>query len=478
MSHTRTTRILGATALAASLIIAACTDNGQPDLGASPASGGGTGFLEDQVAGSQEQADQQARATEQARDKIKHIVFIVKENRTFDHMYGTFPGVDGTRVGEMCNGRTVKLKPAGDVALDVPHSFTAGLRSINGGRMNCFDQMSPDDPMRPYVQLRQSDIPNYWKYAQNYVLLDRFFSSVYGPTGPEQLWTVSGQTDRFVEQEREGQYGTGEPREFCDDKQERAYSFKELTPEEQHEAFALEEVPNIPALVKFWEERWPCADIETVPGQLQAAGISWKYYRGDNDWVDPLRQISTIRDSPAAWKNRVTDAQFIKDVETGRLPAVSWLTPSFVDSDHPPMSICQGENWSVRQINAIMESKYWGDTAIIMVWDDYGGFFDHVTPPHADLFGYGVRVPALVISPWTKPGVDSRTLDFTSVLRFIQRIHDLPVLDTSGGMTDRNAMASDMVDVFDFTGPPRKPLVLKERTCPTPTLTEMPDVTG
>ncbi len=451
-------------ALTLLVLLAACSPSGDTDDANTEPDG--PGFLEQQIAETQEQAAQQARMTEQAKEKIKHVVFIVKENRTFDHMYGTFPGAEGTRVGETCKGKSVKLKPAGDQALDVPHSFNAGLRAINGGRMNCFDLMSPDDPMRPYVQLKQSDIPNYWAYAKSFVLADRFFSSVYGPTGPEQLWTVSGQSDRFVEQEREGQYGTGEPREFCDDKKERAYSFKELTEEEENRAYELEEVPNIPALVEFWEARWPCADIETVPGQLQEAGVSWKYYRGDNPWVDPLRQIKTARFT-ALWKNRVPEPQFIKDVEAGRLPAVSWVTPSFADSDHPPMSICRGENWTVRQINAIMQSKYWKDTVIILVWDDYGGFYDHVPPPHVDLYGYGLRVPALVISPWVKPHVDSRTLDFTSVLRLIQRLHGLPTL------TERNARASDMIDLFDFTGPPRKPLVLKERTdCPPVTIPE------
>jgi len=450
--------------LIVAMVAVACSDGGPTEDTPSAApvgtEGSDTNFLDEQIEATTQQADQQAKDTELAREKIKHIIFIVKENRTFDHMFGTFPGADGTRTGEMCNGKTVKLGPAGDQALDVPHSFNAGLRAINGGRMDCFDLMSPEDPMRPYLQLKQSDIPNYWAYAKNYTLLDRFFSSVYGPTGPEQLWTVSGQTGGFVEQERKGQYGTGEPREFCDDKKERAYAFKDdMTDAEVDHAFALEEVPNIPALVKYWEARWPCADIPTVPGQLEAAGISWKYYRGDNDWVDPLRQISTSRFS-SVWKNRVLESQFLKDVEGGKLPEVSWLTPSFVESDHPPMSICAGENWTVRQVNAIMESKYWDDTAIVIAWDDYGGFYDHVTPPHVDLYGYGLRVPALLISPWANVGVDSRTLDFSSVLRFIQRMHDLPPLTT------RNARASDMVDLFDFSGPPRKPLILKERDCP------------
>jgi phospholipase C len=449
--------------------VACSSNNSSTSSSATPSSN----FLASQVAAGQAQAAQQARQTQLAQQKIKHIVFIVKENRTFDTMFGQFPGADGTRTGEMCNGKTVKLKPAGDTALDVPHSFTAGLTAINGGRMNCFDQMSPDDPMRPYVQLSQKDIPNYWAYAKNFVLGDQFFSSVYGPTGPEQLWTVSAQTDRFVEQERVGQYGSGLPREFCDDPKERAYAFKDLTQAQQDQAFQDENAPNIPALATFFEQRWPCANISSVPEQLQNAGISWKYYRGDNPWVDPLREIKPIRFGPG-WKNRVPAGQFITDVNNGHMPSVSWLTPSFVNSDHPPMSICQGENWTVDQINAVMQSKYWDSTAIVVTWDDYGGFYDHVAPPHVDLFGYGMRVPMLLISPWVKPHVDSRTLDFTSVLAMIQRLNGLSTLDTSAGMVNRDAQANDMLDLFDFQGQPQKPLILKDRNCPTPTQTSIP----
>ena len=441
----------------AALVMAACQGSTEPST---EGDGGGTQFLDRAIAEGQEQAAQQARQTEAAREKIKHIVFIVKENRTFDHMFGKFPGADGATTGEICSGRTVRLRPAADNQLDITHSFNSGLTAVNGGRMNCFNKLNGGTKLEGYTQYSRNQIPNYWRYAQTFVLADHFFSSVYGPTGPEHLWTISGQSDHFVEQEREGQYGTGPPREFCDDKKERAYAFKKLSEQDEDIAYQLEEVPNIPALVRYWEERWPCADIETVPGQLQQANISWKYYRGDNEWVDPLRQVEGTRFGPE-WKNRVPETQFIKDVDAGRLPAVSWVIPSFELSDHPGgAGMCEGENWTVRTINSVMQSKEWGSTVIVLTWDDFGGFYDHVAPPHVDLYGLGPRVPAFVISPWAKRSyVESRVLEFSSVLVLIQRIFDLAPL------TERNARANDMLDAFNFNQKPLKPLVLEERDC-------------
>ena len=441
---------------ALALVLAACSRGSADKPSPQP---GGQQFIENITEGAQEQATQQARQTEQAGDKLEHVVFIIKENRTFDHMFGKLPGADGATTGETCNGRTVRLRPAADFTLDITHSFNSGLTAVNGGRMNCFDELIGGEKLQGYVQFSPKDIPNYWKYARAFTIADHFFSSVYGPTGPEHLWTISGQSDRFVEQERRGQYGTGPPREFCDDKKERAFAFRDLTEKEEDLAYQLEDVPNIPALVEYWEERWPCADIDTLPAQLQRANIPWKYYRGDNEWVDPMRQVSGLRNGEE-WKNRVPETQFIKDVNAGRLPEVSWVVPKFEESDHPGTSMCEGENWTVRTINAVMQSKDWESTVIVLTWDDFGGFYDHVPPPHVDLYGYGPRVPALIISPWARRGyVESRVLDFSSVIAMIDRLKNLPPL------TGRIARANDMLDAFNFNQQPIKPQVLEERDC-------------
>ena len=166
------------------------------------------------------------RHVEEASRHIKHVVFIIKENRTFDHMFGSFPGADGTSFGFTCDGRRIPLTHAADDAPGPDHSFTAGLTAINGGRMNCFDELSGGADLQSYVQYREPDIPNYWAYARQFVLADRFFSSTYGPTGIEHLFTVAAQTDRFIDHERrnmDGQFGdNGIPREYCEDPSERA----------------------------------------------------------------------------------------------------------------------------------------------------------------------------------------------------------------------------------------------------------------
>jgi phospholipase C len=389
-----------------------------------------------------------------ARQHIDHIVFLIKENRTFDEMFGRFPGADGATEGKTCTGETIPLRRAPDRTPDAGHSFIDGISVIDGGKMDCFNRGG-------YVQETAQDIPNYFRYAQQFVLADRFFSSVYGPTGIEHLWTFASQSDRFVDHERPGQFGTG-GRDFCDDPLELAYSFRQLDRADQEAVFHLEEGGRTGAesLPQYLETRWPCTDVEVLPDLLERAGISWKEYRGQNEWVQPLRIVRHVRFS-SMYDNVVPETQFLTDLRHGKLPAVSWLTPSFGDSEHPPTSMCRGENWSVDILNGIMQSPYWDSTAVVLTWDDFGGFYDHVPPPHVDLYGLGPRVPALVISPWAKQGyIDHDTLEFASVLRFIETVFDLPPL------TQRDATSDDMLSAFDFTAEPQAPLIQDTRPCP------------
>jgi phospholipase C len=164
------------------------------------------------------------------------------------------------------------------------------------------------------------------------------------------------------------------------------------------------------------------------------------------------------------WKRVRESDRFIPDVEAGRLPAVSWVIPPTPESDHPDLgTLCNGENWSVRTIDAIMRSPAWRSTAIFVTWDDFGGFYDHVPPPHVDIYGLGPRVPLLVIGPYARRRfVFSETAEFSSVLRFIERLERLPAL------TDRDREANDLIGAFDFTQRPRAPLPLRDRACPNP----------
>jgi phospholipase C len=389
-----------------------------------------------------------------ARREIQHVVFVIKENRTFDHLFGRFRGADGVTEGRTCNGKRIDLERAEDSVVDAGHSFTDGFRAINGGEMNCFD-------LDGYNQYVERDIPNYWSYAREFVLADNFFSSIYGPTGVEHLWTFASQSDRFTDHERPGQFATGQ-RDFCDDPFELMWSFKELTHEQEAEAFALEEQGDrgVQGVRDLWTLRWPCTDVRVLPDLLEAEGISWKSYRGDNSFVQPLRMVRHVRFSDM-WEHVVPDTEFIQDIERGELPSVSWLTPSFALSDHPPASICKGENWLVEQLNALGSSPYWDSTAVVLTWDDFGGFYDHVAPPHVDIYGLGPRVPTIMISPFAKRGaIDHDLMEFSSVLRFIEQVFGLPA------MTDRDRNSDDMLSAFDFSQQPRPPLLLEPRTCP------------
>jgi phospholipase C len=139
---------------------------------------------------------------------------------------------------------------------------------------------------------------------------------------------------------------------------------------------------------------------------------------------------------------------------------VSWVVPDVQFSDHPPDSVCAGENWTVQLMNALQRSPEWKSTAVVIVWDDFGGFYDHVPPPHVDIYGMGPRTPMLLISPWVKAGtIAHQTLEFASVLKMIETIWGISPL------TERDANASDMLDLFDFTQPPVPKLILQPRDC-------------
>jgi phospholipase C len=316
------------------------------------------------------------------------------------------------------------------------------------------------------VQFRPDQIPAYWTYANNYVLADRFFSSTYGPTGIEHLFTVGATADGFTDHERAtppGQFGTnGIPREYCMDRTEAMWSFRlDMTPAEVVDAFALEEAAEVGTLkTRYWFMRGACTDVEILPDLLEQADVSWRYYLGDNDYINTLALIEHAIFGPMADKV-ITDDDFFTDLASGDLPAVSWLIPDVKDSEHPAAaSMCRGENWTVEVLNAIMRSPEWKHTAVVITWDDFGGFYDHVPPPHVDLWGLGPRVPMLLVSPWARQGhIASETLEFSSVLKMIETIWDLPSL------TRRDRRASDMLDLFDFDGEPAPRTLLEPRDC-------------
>jgi phospholipase C len=380
-------------------------------------------------------------------DKINHIVFIVKENRSFDNYFGTFPGANGATSGKVSNGSTIKLGHTPDRARDMGHSRDDALLAVDNGLMDKFDLVFLGNVNGDYMsmsQLQHSDIPNYWTYAQTFTLADNMFSSLDGPSFPNHLYTVAAQSGGAVDNPQDPTYPTivtwG-----CDSGAGSTVTVEASNGKITHP--------------------FPCFDFQTIADSLQTANVTWAYYAPNSTesgymW-SALDAINHIRNT-SLWNTNVLHyTQFATDAKNGNLPSVSWVIADADNSEHPHSSSCQGENWTVDQINAVMNGPNWNDTAIFVTWDDFGGFYDHVPPPTVDVYGFGPRVPLIVISPYAKPAFISHTqYELASVLKFIEERFKLPSL---GGRDDT---ANDLQDSFNFNQTLNSPLVLSTRTCP------------
>jgi phospholipase C len=384
------------------------------------------------------------------RSHIQHIVFLIKENRSFDMYFGAFPGADGAATAMISTGERVPLRRALDrMPRDVGHDWEDARTAMHGGAMDRFDMIRGNqrNDMLSLTQFLRADIPNYWSYAEHFALADRMFSSLAGPSFPNHLYTIAAQSAGALNNPNSFAWG-------CD-----------------AEAGTGVDVMSATGALS---RQFPCFEMTTVADRLEAAGVSWRYYApqaGEHGYIwSSLDAIRHIRTGPL-WTSRVLPhGRFVQDAAAGALPAVSWLVPDFDVSEHPTVdafagttlsvSACAGENWTVRQINAIMQSPAWASTAIVLAWDDFGGFYDHVPPPGVDALGLGPRVPLIMISPYAREGVVSHTsYEFASVLQLIENRYDLK------GLSKRDVEANSMLDMFDFNQPPAPPLVLPQRTC-------------
>jgi phospholipase C len=408
---------------------------------------------------------------------IHHVVFLIKENRTFDNYFGKFPGANGSTTALDSAGNVVKLAPATDTnfGCDVDHSWQGANLAWDCSNMDKFDLIGyskgrpgcDTSQPAPYTnhsltQLSEADIPNYWAYARHFTLGDNMFSSLLGPSYPNHMYTVAAQNGGFTEGQGAvnnpfvpgggpnptGGWGCDVPGQLV-----------KTLPYGQH-------VCPVSEPFGTHSSCWP--GVPTLVEEIEAThGIDWRYYApgpGQSGYIwSILNAFPQIRNDPARWAKVVPYTQFESDLANGGLEAISWIVLPGSLSEHPPSSVCAGENYTVELLNALQVSPYWCSTAVFVTWDDFGGFFDHVPPPNqpnADVYGPGFRVPLLVVSPYARPGfIDSRQFDFTSLLRFAEVTFGLPPL------TARDAGAHDMMSVFDFNAvTPR--LFLSQRTCP------------
>ncbi len=375
---------------------------------------------------------------------IKHVVFLIKENRTFDNLFGTFPGADGVSFGFDGNVRR-PLTPGTDGSIgseDIPHCYICSRAAWNHGKMDGFDQNAVTDQWS-YTQLQRPQLPNYWHWASQFVLGDRFFSSAQGPSFPNHLYAIAAQSGGAHDNPRRTGAFRSSNTFGCDAPKGQTVTVVDSEGKEK--------------------QVQPCFKFQTEGDLLNNAGIDWAYYAANPDQLGYIwsaySAIDQVRNTPQ-WQDHVLPVdRVISDIVKNRLPPVTWIAPRYEVSEHPQYNFCQGENWSTQVIDAIMKSPAWKSTAIFVTWDDYGGFYDHVAPPQVDAFGFGIRVPLLVISPYALKGVvDHHLGEFSSVLRFIEDNWGL------GQLTGRDLSADNLSYDFDFTQKPRRPDPLPLRT--------------
>jgi phospholipase C len=425
--------------------------------------------------------------------KIRHVVIIMQENRSFDSYFGTYPGADGIP-GLAGNPGKVPCLPdplrhrcvipyhdASPRNAGGPHHRGGALADIHGGRMDGFVEQATD-AWGPYCKRQPSDprcsmlertpdvlgyhdsreIPNYWDYASHFVLQDHMFQSDMAWSLPQHLYLVSGWS---------------------------AHCTRKAQPMSCHAAV---ENPGSPPHQPFNPtSRRPDYAWTDLTYLLHKDHVSWRYYVAKGTQPDcvngrvfcaPVPQNSKV---PGMWNplpyfdtvrqdHQLSDIAPLHDLFTAlasnTLPSVSWIVPSDKVSEHPPSLITNGQAYVTALINSIMRSRAWDSTAIFLCWDDWGGFYDHVKPPTVDGQGYGLRVPALVISPYAKKSyIDHQILSQDAYLKFIEDdfLHRQRLNPRTDGRPDprpdvreSTRILGNLANDFNFDQKPQTPLIL------------------
>jgi phospholipase C len=384
------------------------------------------------------------------RHYIKHVVIIVQENRSFDNLFSGFPGANAPAYGYAGRQKIALHETPLEDPGNIENNWRDAIGGWNHGKMNGFEGEhfygGPRDYAYAYVPRAES--APYWAMARRWVLADRMFPLEFGPSFTAHLSLIAANTDispaplAEVDAPDNIKWGCEAPpgtRSFTLDG-ERAERF------------------NGP---------FPCfSNFPTIADRLDAAAVSWKYYAaalrgiGGKVWSE-FSAIHNVRYGPD-WKNVISpQTRILTDVPSGALADVSWVTPDWKDSDHTGSGYNDGPSWVASIVNAIGKSPYWSSTAIVVLWDDWGGWYDNAPPPQLDFRGLGIRVPCIIISPYArvaagaKAGYVSHTqYEYGSILQFVEDVFGLPPIGpASRGFTDTRA--ASLLDSFDFRQAPR-----------------------
>jgi phospholipase C len=423
-------------------------------------------------AGQEALAGRSAARAETGIHKIKHIIIIMQENRSFDSYFGKYPGANGIPQG-IClhdprnGGCRRPWADHHDSNGNWPHSMGPFWGDYNHGKMNGFVAVAERKACRPKPAPCHpdvmgyhtgSDIPNYWKYAKYFVLQDHMFEAPGSWSLPSHLYEVSGWSAKCTR--------TGVP---------MSCSRTNMPPER---------LPNRQTPFAWTDITW----------LLHRHKISWSYYldhgavtvsggnpTGTSVHFNPLPGFTDVHRDGQLGSIRPLKI-FYSQAKAGTMPKVAWIAPDFRDSEHGPALVSTGQAYVTKLINAVMRSPEWTSSAIFVVWDDWGGFYDHMRPPYVDHQGYGFRVPGLVISPYAKHGfIDHQRLSSDAYLKFIEddflggarlnpKTDGRP--DPRTVVRESSAKLGNLINDFNFAQTPRRPMTL--RPCPATTLKPAP----
>jgi phospholipase C len=377
-----------------------------------------------------------------ATTPIQHVIFIIQENRSFNNLFMGYPGAKTQSYGYDTTGAKIALHAQGlattwDIGPFSPSFFAAcdgqgklpGTHCKMDGWNNEHTTLgAPANFAFAYVP--ETEVDPYWKMAQQYVLADNLFSSNFDGSFVAHQFSVAAYASRAAD-EPDGPWG-------C-------------------EGGRPDTVPTITAKRTPGKRIIACFDNPTIGTEADAAGIGWRFYTGsvtgNGGLWSSYQAIKSVYKGPD-WAADVINpqSQFLTDIAAGRLANITWITPTYQNSDHPGVNSSNGPNWVTSLVNAVGTSQYWNSSVIFIMWDDWGGWFDPVQPLYKDYTGLGFRVPLIVISPYAKSGyVTHVQYETASVLKFIEDNFGLPPLAAA------DARAKDPAgDAFDFAQQPRK----------------------